>query len=77
MHDSAHYTGHQEYKPGGQSERLVSFVDLAPTVLSIAGIRPPELMQGHAFAGPYQSKPQPYLFGQRGRMDERMFFLIV
>jgi len=62
----------KEYKPGGQSERLVSFVDLAPTVLSIAGIRPPEWMQGHAFAGPYQSKPQPYLFGQRGRMDERM-----
>ena len=62
----------KEYKAGGKSERLVSFVDLAPTVLSIAGIQPPEWMQGYAFAGPHQSAPQPYLFGQRGRMDERM-----
>jgi len=61
----------EEYRPGGQSDRLVSFVDLAPTVLSIAGLRPPAWMQGHAFAGPHQTAPQPYLFGARGRMDER------
>jgi uncharacterized sulfatase len=29
-------------------------------------------MQGHAFAGPHQSEPPPFLFGERGRMDERM-----
>jgi uncharacterized sulfatase len=29
-------------------------------------------MQGHAFAGPFQTEPQPFLFGERGRMDERM-----
>lgn len=62
----------KEYEPGGQSDRLVSFVDLAPTVLSLAGVQPPEWMQGHAFAGPYQTAPRPYLFGERGRMDERM-----
>jgi uncharacterized sulfatase len=62
----------KEYKVGGQSDRMVSFVDLAPTLLSIASIKPPEWMQGHAFAGPHQSEPQPYLFGERGRMDERM-----
>ncbi len=61
----------QEYQPGGQSDRLVNFVDLAPTVLSLAGIKPPGWMQGHAFAGPYQTEPQPFLFGERGRMDER------
>lgn len=61
-----------EYQTGGQSDRLVSFVDLAPTLLSILGIQPPEWMQGHPFAGPYQSDPQPFLFGERGRMDERM-----
>ncbi len=60
-----------EYAPGGRSERLVDFVDLAPTVLSIAGMRPPEWMQGHAFAGPHQTAPQPYIYGSRGRMDER------
>ena len=62
----------KEYSAGGKSDRLVSFVDLAPTVLSLAGVKPPEWMQGHAFAGPYQSEPQPFLFGERGRMDERM-----
>ena len=62
----------REYKSGGASDRLVSFVDLAPTVLSLAGIKPPEWMQGNAFAGSHQSQPQPFIYGQRGRMDERM-----
>lgn len=60
-----------DYQPGGKTERLVGFVDLAPTVLSLAGVRPPEWMEGHAFLGPYASEPQPFLFGLRGRMDER------
>jgi arylsulfatase A-like enzyme len=62
----------KEYFAGGESDRPVSFVDLAPTMLSLAGIQPPAWMQGHAFAGPFQAPPQPFLFGERGRMDERM-----
>lgn len=62
----------KEYQPGGESTRLVSFVDLAPTLLSLVGIQPPPWMQGRAFAGPYQTKPPPIIFGERGRMDERM-----
>lgn len=61
----------KEYQPGGKSERPVSFVDLAPTVLSIAGIKPPEHLQGFAFAGAYAAPVQPYVYGFRGRMDER------
>jgi uncharacterized sulfatase len=60
-----------EYGAGGQSRRLVSFVDLAPTVLSLAGIKPPSWIEGHAFVGEYQDSPQPYVYGFRGRMDER------
>ncbi|MBI4622649.1 MAG: sulfatase-like hydrolase/transferase [Verrucomicrobia bacterium] len=60
----------KEYQPGGRSDRMVSFVDLAPTVLSLAGVRPPAGMQGHAFAGPHQTPPPPFLYGARGRMDE-------
>ena len=60
-----------EYKPGGTSDRLVSFVDLPPTLLSLAGIRPPDWMQGHAFMGAFQEGPQPFVYGFRGRMDER------
>jgi uncharacterized sulfatase len=60
-----------EYKVGGASDRLVSFVDFAPTLLSLAGMQPPEWMQGHAFLGKFTSPPQPFLYGFRGRMDER------
>ncbi len=60
-----------EYKAGGTSQRLVSFVDFAPTVLSIAGIAAPDWMQGHAFLGKFTAPVQPYVYGFRGRMDER------
>ena len=49
----------------------MSFVDFAPTVLSLAGVMPPEWMQGHAFLGIHADPPQPYVYGFRGRMDER------
>ena len=45
------HLGAADYQPGGKSDRLVSFVDLAPTMLSIAGMEPPAWMQGRAFAG--------------------------
>mgnify|MGYP001036462129 CR=1 FL=1 len=60
-----------DYQAGGRSDRLVSFVDFAPTLLSLAGIQPPPSMQGHAFLGQFQEPPQQYAFGFRGRMDER------
>ncbi len=60
-----------DYKPGGRSSRLVSFVDLGPTLLSLVGIKPPSYMQGRPFLGVYAAEPPAYLFGLRGRMDER------
>ena len=63
-----------EYAVGGTSDRLVSFVDFAATMLSIAGIKPPEYLQGRAFAGEYEVEGPEYLFGFRGRMDERIDF---
>lgn len=60
-----------DYRTGGKSSRLVSFVDLGPTVLSLAGLRPPSYMQGAPFAGRYAGPAPRYLYGFRGRMDER------
>jgi arylsulfatase A-like enzyme len=60
-----------DYRAGGETDRLVSFVDFAPTVLSLAGLTAPEWMQGHAFLGPHGRPPQPFVYGFRGRMDER------
>ncbi|TWU26734.1 Sulfatase [Novipirellula galeiformis] len=62
----------QDYMPGGESTQLVSFVDLAPTVISLAGVKPPANMQGVPFAGAFAGPAKPYLFGWRGRMDERI-----
>ena len=60
-----------EYKAGGSSDRRVGFIDLAPTLLSIAGQRPPQHMQGHAFMGTEEAPAQEFGYGFRGRMDER------
>lgn len=60
-----------EYRAASTSDRLISFVDLAPTMMSIVGLEPAKWMQGHAFAGKHQTKPQPFIYGFRGRMDER------
>jgi len=60
-----------DYATGGKSDRLVGFIDLAPTLLSLIGIKPPEHMQGHAFLGKYAAPQQPFGYGFRGRMDER------
>jgi uncharacterized sulfatase len=61
-----------DYRPGGKSDRLVSFVDLAPTMLSLVGIEKPAPMQGAAFLGEHEAEPNAYLHGFRGRMDERI-----
>ncbi len=51
-------------------EDLVSFVDLGPTVLSLAGVAVPSYMQGQAFLGAARAKPREYVFAARDRMDE-------
>ncbi|MGF1578970.1 MAG: sulfatase [Gemmataceae bacterium] len=54
---------------GTTSERLVSFVDLAPTVLSLAGATIPDHLQGQAFLGPEKGPPRKYVYMARDRMD--------
>ncbi|MGQ8337514.1 sulfatase-like hydrolase/transferase [Sunxiuqinia sp. A32] len=58
-------------KPGSKIDRLISFVDLAPTLLSIAGVPIPEYMQGNAFLGEQKTVDPEYAYMFRGRMDER------
>lgn len=55
---------------GSQSNELISFVDFAPTLLSLAGVPIPESMQGQAFLGQQKSAtPRKYSFAARDRMD--------
>jgi N-sulfoglucosamine sulfohydrolase len=58
-------------KPGQKVDRLINFVDLAPTLLSIAGVPIPDYMEGDAFLGTQKTKDPEYTFMSRQRMDER------
>ncbi|MEO1529617.1 MAG: sulfatase-like hydrolase/transferase [Planctomycetota bacterium] len=62
----------KDYADGEESDRLVGFVDLAPTALSLAGVKSPTSMQGVPFLGRFAGEAKQYLFGYRGRMDERV-----
>jgi hypothetical protein len=59
-----------EIEAGSVSQRLVSTIDLAPTVLSLAGVEIPHHMQGRSFLGPQAAKPREYVFLSRDRYDE-------
>ena len=56
--------------PGSRVKAPVSFVDFAPTMLSLAGVEIPPYMQGRAFAGP-KVENNEFVFCTRDRMDER------
>jgi arylsulfatase A-like enzyme len=58
--------------PGAAVDALVSAIDLAPTMLSLAGVEP-KGMQGRVFLGARAAPPRPYVFGARDRCDETVF----
>jgi N-sulfoglucosamine sulfohydrolase len=55
--------------PGQIDHRLISFVDLAPTLLKLAGVTPPNYLQGHNFAAP-NAPARQYIYASRDRIDE-------
>jgi len=55
---------------GQRDDRMVSFIDLAPTVLSLVGLAPKDYMDGKAFLGEYVREEEPkYVFGAADRFD--------
>jgi len=57
--------------PGETVDRIVSFVDMPKTWLSLIGAEVPEYMQGDVFLGDQADEEKEYHFAFRGRMDER------
>jgi arylsulfatase A-like enzyme len=55
---------------GETTDRLVSFVDFPPTVLSLLGLEIPPHMQGTPFLGPGAGEPRTHVYGARDRIDE-------
>ncbi len=58
------------YRAGEIENRMVSLMDLGPTVMSLAGIQPPDHMDGKAFEGVFEQSPRKYIFGSADRFDE-------
>lgn len=58
--------------PGTRLDRLVSFVDFAPTVLNLTGQPIPKYMQGIPFLGPNSETERETIYGTRDRVDEVM-----
>jgi N-sulfoglucosamine sulfohydrolase len=57
------------HAPGAVDDRFVSGIDIAPTLLGFAGIRPPAgAMQGQDIFGPAYI-PRAHIFAARDRMD--------
>ncbi|MGJ8683635.1 MAG: sulfatase family protein [Nonlabens sp.] len=54
----------------GRSDQLVSFIDLAPTVLNLANVKIPENIQGTPFMGTQNTEEREYIFGSSDRFDE-------
>ncbi len=51
-------------------DELISFVDFAPTLLSLTNIKIPDHLQGQAFLGKEQAPPRKYIYAARDRLDD-------
>ncbi|MGF1449985.1 MAG: sulfatase-like hydrolase/transferase [Opitutales bacterium] len=58
-----------DLQPGSSSTELVSLIDLAPTLLSLANMPLPRHLQGQPFLGPRRAK-RTYIHAHRDRFDE-------
>ncbi|MAJ60172.1 MAG: hypothetical protein CBC48_09350 [bacterium TMED88] len=59
-------------RPGTISDQLISLIDLAPTILSMAKVPPPPWMEGKIFVGPHENLDErPYIFAARDRIDQQ------
>jgi len=58
-----------QLKPGAVDERLLCAIDLAPTMLSLAGLPKPARMEGQVFLGAQAEPPREHVFGARDRCD--------
>ncbi|NRD23067.1 sulfatase [Winogradskyella litoriviva] len=54
---------------GKKDNQLISFVDFAPTLLSLIGEEPKSYMQGQAFLGEYKTKERDYIHAAADRFD--------
>ena len=60
-----------QQRAGEIDDQLLSFIDLKPTILSLAGVEPPSYVDGEAFLGEYKTEEErTYVHGAADRFDE-------
>jgi arylsulfatase A-like enzyme len=75
MHWPSGLTPPAQFKPGTVSAQILEAIDIAPTLLSIAGHAKPPKMQGRAFLGERAEPAREMAFGARDRCDMTVFRL--
>ena len=60
----------KHFQSGTVDNRLISTIDLLPTMLDVAGMKKPAQMQGQILLGDRAAAPREYVFGARDRCDE-------
>jgi arylsulfatase A-like enzyme len=59
-----------QFRAGETDDQLISFVDFKSTILSLAGIEPPNYVDGRAFLGEYANTPnRNYIHAAADRFD--------
>ena len=59
----------KKMQAGTKDNQLISFVDFAPTLLSLIGEEPKPYMQGQAFLGDYKAEVRNYIYAAADRFD--------
>ena len=58
------------WRQGEIDDQLISFIDFKPTIMSLAGIKPPNYVDGRAFLGTFAAgEPRTYVHGAGDRFD--------
>ncbi|WP_373512763.1 sulfatase-like hydrolase/transferase, partial [Persicitalea sp.] len=70
VHIPEKYAGKYPFKPGTLNNDFVTFLDLAPTVLDIAGIKLPAGYAGKPIFDSGEIKSREYIYGASDRVDE-------
>ena len=59
-----------DFETGGHKSELVSFIDLVPTTLNLAGADLPDWLEGKAIMGPNVQPKRKLAYGARDRADD-------
>lgn len=58
------------FEPGGHNPDLMSFIDLPPTILNLAGVKIPDYLEGQPIMGKNAEPKRKLAFGARDRADD-------